>query len=347
MLEVSSIQYRNRSQELSARLAITTSILVIMLGLITPYSSAFAYETSRTSGPHRYSTSVEISKKYWPLGSDTVVIATGSNYADALTGAPLAAKLRAPLLLTASNTLEQVTKNEIARLKAVNATILGGSGAVSLQVEEELEALGLTVTRIEGENRYETSSEIARAIDPVDTAAYVTTGSDFPDALAASAIAAVAPQTPILLVQKNVIPIETRTVLTELGINSTIVVGGAGVISETVVGQLPEAVRVAGANRYETASAMAMLGWLSGMPMETSFMVSGLNFPDAVSVGPAAGILGSPILLTDPLVLSPEPRGTLTSLFETVEMVNIIGGTGAVSDAVETQIIELNDDLSP
>ena len=56
--------------------------------------------------------------------------------------------------------------------------------------------------------------------------------------------------------------------------------------------------RIAGADRYETAAALSRAHFFAGVPV--AFVATGRNFPDALAVGPVAGIQGGPVLLTDP-----------------------------------------------
>ena len=54
--------------------------------------------------------------------------------------------------------------NEIERLGATNAYIIGGTAVISDTVKATLEAKGLTVKRIGGRDRYETSALIAKEL---------------------------------------------------------------------------------------------------------------------------------------------------------------------------------------
>ena len=116
------------------------------------------------AGTDRIETAVAASKLAFPNRASTVVIATASNWPDALGGAALAGALDAPLLLTETARLSSATAAEIIRLGATRAIILGGRGAVSPAAEKELATkLGGAdrVRRIEGINRFETSRRIA------------------------------------------------------------------------------------------------------------------------------------------------------------------------------------------
>src|SRR5699024_5330260 len=94
-------------------------------------------KTDRISGGLRFDTAVETSQSGWNT-ADTVVLARGDEYADALAGVPLAYKLDAPILLTPKDALWEATADEIARLGAGKVVILGGKGAVSPAVEMAL-----------------------------------------------------------------------------------------------------------------------------------------------------------------------------------------------------------------
>ena len=94
---------------------------------------------------------------------------------------------------------------KIKRLKAKKVVLIGGTGVISANVENTLKSNGLTVSRIGGENRYETSLMIAKELDKlIDVqTVYMAYGLGEPDALS---IAAQAGQTkqPIILTDKTV-----------------------------------------------------------------------------------------------------------------------------------------------
>jgi len=93
-------------------------------------------QVSRLAGSNRFDTSVKISQQGWSAGAKTVIITNGNEFADALSGAPLAYQLDAPILLTEQNKLSSTVKKEISRLGAKEAIILGG--IVENQVIEQL-----------------------------------------------------------------------------------------------------------------------------------------------------------------------------------------------------------------
>ena len=153
-------------------------------------------QTTRLAGAGRYATAANISKAGFPDGSDTVVLAYGLNYADALAGVPLAKAMNAPILLTTLKTLPAETLAEIERLKAKKVIILGGTSAVSADVEKVLTDKKLEVERIAGKTRFETAAKIADKMqqqneNKAPTDVFFVYYNGFADALSVSAAAAV------------------------------------------------------------------------------------------------------------------------------------------------------------
>ncbi|AJD92282.1 hypothetical protein JMA_29650 [Jeotgalibacillus malaysiensis] len=90
----------------------------------------------RIAGDTRYSTSLEVAK-FFGQNSDTVYVATGRNYADALSGAALAAKKDSGMHLVGSSISKEL--GEFLQKENVRfAKVLGGENAVSEEVLVEL-----------------------------------------------------------------------------------------------------------------------------------------------------------------------------------------------------------------
>src|SRR5699024_8652155 len=182
-------------------------------------------KTDRIAGDLRYDTAVETSQAGWNE-ADTVVLARGDEYADALAGVPLAYKLDAPILLTPTDELWEATADEIDRLGADHVVILGGDKAVGPEVEDTLTASGLDVRRIEGDDRFDTAALIADEVAPNGSSEVaVVNGMDFPDALSVASSASQEGM-PILLVKRDWISDETANEIDKLVAELAHVVGG-------------------------------------------------------------------------------------------------------------------------
>ena len=286
-------------------------------------------ESPRVKGASRYDTAVEISKRGWANNStDTVIIARGDSFPDALSGSPLAYQENAPILLTEKGKLTNVNISEIKRLGATKAIILGGTGAVSKQVEADLKKNGIKkVERISGIDRYETAKKIAEKLDGNPKTAVVAYGLNFPDALAAASYAAINGY-PILLTDKDRLPSYTSELLKSQGIKDTIVVGGTGVISEKVKKALPSAERISGINRYATAANFLA----KGKTTTKAYVTSGTNFADALTGSVLAAKEGASLILVDPKNL-PTETAKAVQKYEFSEFI-VLGGTGAIADKV-------------
>ncbi|GEM_PF-2602148 len=193
------------------------------------------------------------------------------------------------------------------------------------------------VTRLAGADRYATSVEISRWAYPSGApVAYVAAGDAFPDALAGSAAAA-RRGGPLLLVAKGVVPGTVQAELSRLSPSEIVVLGGTGVVSDAVVAQLSAIAptrRVWGADRYATAAAVATDAFTA--PVSVAYVATGLDFPDALAGGAAAGAAGAPLLLTAGDTVPAATAAALQTLSPS-EIV-VLGGTGVVSDAVVAQL---------
>ena len=196
------------------------------------------------------------------------------------------------------------------------------------------------VDRIAGANRYATAALLSAAAYPAGAAeVVVATGADFPDALAGSAAAGMRSM-PVLLTMQNELPAATRAELDRLNPTRVWVLGGTGVVSESVRSQIAayastgEAVRIAGADRYATAAQVAQRWYGAGVP--AAFVAVGSNFADALAGAPAAALRDSPLLLVRPGSI---PGPTVTAL-QTLQpqRIYVLGGTAVISQAVATQL---------
>lgn len=260
--------------------------------------------TDRISGDDRYATAAEAAARFGTV--DTVYVASGVTYPDALAATPAAISADVPILLTKPGSLPPVTATAINELGATEVIIVGGTGAVNGDVATAIaDATGANVSRIAGDNRYDTAAEIAESwiADDVDTV-YLALGSEFADALAVGPLAGVNDD-PILLTREGFVPDETMAMLEQIDPDEVILLGGEARISDEVLLEL-DAIwnvdRMAGLDRYETA---AIIG--AKMPASDNvYVASGLTFADALSGGALAGHDGAPLVLSRAMTV-PDP----------------------------------------
>ncbi|HUF07047.1 MAG TPA: cell wall-binding repeat-containing protein [Candidatus Binatia bacterium] len=192
----------------------------------------------RLQGADRYATAAAISHASFGPGVAAAFVATGKTFPDALAAGPAAVRLGGPVLLTDPSSLPAATRNELAYLRPQVIYVLGGAGAVSEAVRNELQAYSTQpVVRLAGADRFATAAAVSASFFHGPTAAYLATGFNFPDALAAVPGAGRS-GSPLLLVGGSTIPAPVQGELLRLQPPYTYLVGGPAVVSDAIVGQL-------------------------------------------------------------------------------------------------------------
>ena len=294
----------------------------------------------RLAGTNRFSTAAAISKASYPDGADTVILAFGLNYADALVGVPLAEKLNAPILLTHTKTLPDETLAEIKRLGAKEVIILGGEGAINKDVEKTLKKNGLKTKRIAGQSRFGTATAIANELNDDPEELFFVYGLNSADALSVGGVAAAKGAPIIYLTTDGKLNADTEAYLKTVKgkVKNAYVIGGDGVISNAMMKNVASAlgltvnktvVRVAGANRYETC--VEVNNTFKDVLTGTGICVAkGLDFPDALAGGVYAAKTRQALFLADGKKLQDVQSSYLKG--KNAAKITAFGGTGAVSD---------------
>ena len=290
---------------------------------------------TRLAGSDRYASAAAISRATFNPGVAVAYVATGTNYPDALAGGAAAARDGAPVLLTLPTTLPAATAAELTRLAPKRIVVLGGPSVVSEAVKTRLETYtsGL-VGRLFGADRYATAAAISAAGTPTGVSiAYVATGVNYPDALAAIPLAA-RTASPLLLTAPTSLPSATARELDRIRPGRIVVLGGPSVVSDGVLARLAShtggtVTRIAGADRFATAAAIA-----GPFPagLDSVYLATGTSFADALAGGPAAAKRNVPMLLAAPTSLPAPTKGQLGRIKP--RTIVILGGLGVVSDEV-------------
>ncbi len=210
----------------------------------------------RRAGTNRYATAVALSKAGFENGAPVAFLATGEAFPDGLAASATAGTLGGPVLLARKTSLDSGTLAEFVRLNPATTYVAGGTSVVSDAEVAQLKGAvpGMTVIRVAGSDRTATAAALARLLPPQSKAAFVATGSDFPDGLSA-APAAARLSAPLLLSGSTSLSLAAQQELARLRPATTYVLGGTTVISDAVVKQIKQAtggavLRLAGADRY-------------------------------------------------------------------------------------------------
>lgn len=329
---------------------------------VTEAVDPYVPEPVAVAGAGRYATAIESAKLVFdtpmaagPDGNKWVVIASGTNWPDALAASGLAGALDAPLLLTTPDDLRGEVATYITQLGANRAAIVGGEAAVSAEVASDLAALvggSANVKRYGAGSRYATAELIATKTVGVpgrstwDTYAFVATGGNFPDALAAAPLSAFKGRPLYLAHPTNGISDATISAMKSNGVTRVFVLGGVSAVSSASVAKLNAngitvggSDRWSGTDRYDTARVIAEKSIAEGLSPRFTGLATGTNFPDALAGGVAQGLSGSVLVLTSSTALSPAANTYLVKYKGQIEELRFFGGTAAVSTAVRQAAI--------
>jgi putative cell wall-binding protein len=305
----------------------------------------------RLDGADRIETAVQISHWSWDAAAsnppasrqaDIAVIARQDLPADALAGTALARQLKGgkgPLLLTETGELDQRTLNELHRTLRPGSYVyvLGQTQAISAHTFQQIAAAGFRPERIGGRDRFETAVDVAETIVPNYTHDPVTiltaTGLDFPDALAAGAVAASRPNTVVVLTNDKVMPTPTLNFLNSVSQRTVFGVGWQGVKALNSV-RIPAGV-AAGDDRFLTAAFVARTFF--GGPQVVG-IATGYKFPDALAGGVLAGSVGGPLLLTGPTALPTATSDYLLHASGSVSDAIMFGGSEVLDQGIQNQV---------
>jgi putative cell wall-binding protein len=192
--------------------------------------TSLGYPTVRYAGTDRYGTALAVAAA---LGDPTtVLLATGTNFPDALSAGPAAAHLGGVVLLTDGSSL---TSGVQSYLSSFPGTVYAVGGPAA--------AADPAATALVGADRYGTAVDVASDLFAAPVSLGVASGTAFPDALSGGAFEALSGG-PILLSDPTSLPSETSSYLTdeEARILTTTTFGGSSALSSTVQSQIATAV---------------------------------------------------------------------------------------------------------
>jgi N-acetylmuramoyl-L-alanine amidase len=291
----------------------------------------------RLAGDDRYETAIKISKDNFK-SADTVVLASGTNSADALAASSLATSKSAPILLTKRNEIGKNVFDEIKRLNANNVIVVGGKVSISEKVVSDLKDKNITVKRLAGDNRYETSYEIAKELLKSNKAkeAIIVNGFKNVDALSVSSLAT-KENLPILLNDGNRLSKDIKNIVGDSNIKKMYIIGGRTSLPRRIEDNIKaldiEYERLAGEDRYETSSKIAKYAYENS---DKVILASGENSIDALAAGVLTKMEKAPMLLVQKRRI---PKSISNRIEESkAKKFLLIGGEKTISDRVKDKV---------
>ncbi|MBQ1390369.1 MAG: cell wall-binding repeat-containing protein [Firmicutes bacterium] len=302
----------------------------------------------RMAGADRYQTACAIATEYRKaLGGGklrAVCVADGLNYPDALAGACFASAKQAPILVIhsaapASSKTQGVLTFIRKNLQAGGTVyLLGGPASVPDTIGKTLEKAGFKVQRLWGANRYLSNLAMLKAAKiKAGQEFIVTTGTDYRDALTASATGK-----PVLLVRGNSLTPEQAAYLKAVKAKRFVILGTRTEVSAGIEKELKTYApvkRLAGKAAYERSVQAAQEFF--GTTVSHINLADERNFPDALCGGPLAVLRGGPLLLTDG---SRTVNNKLRAYADQVRAskATLYGGPASVAEATVKYVLRIN-----
>ena len=282
-------------------------------------------KVERISGTDRYETCVNISKKAYK-SSEVAILASGQKIQDALASGGVAAKLKAPLLLTQKDRLPSVVLDELKRLNVKRIILVGGQESISSSLENLLDNI-YKVERVSGRDRYETSIKLAEVINKDTKQENIIVNGNTVDALTAGAVAAKLNRSIILTNGVN-LPEGANRVVNPASPNNIIIGGISSINIEGLKGE-----RIAGSDRYETSKKIAEKYYAG--KTNKALLANGVNSIDALSAINLVVSENAPVLLTAYDSLDNDVSKFLEN---NTNKVYVLGGYQSISDDVYKNI---------
>lgn len=303
---------------------------------LPPYTE----ENGRVAGNDRFDTALEAAeqlKKTLEVEKfENIIIASGMDYADALSGTYLAKVKNAPILLINGKSdavMKEVAEYAKANLKDEGTIyILGGEVAVPAKFNTYIDSENIKVARLAGKNRYETNLAILQEAGVEGKDVLVCTGTNFADSLSASASGKA-----ILLVGST-LDTKQKEFLGGLKDKKYYILGGTVAISNTLEDSIRAfggTERISGKDRFETSVKFAEKFFENP---KAAVLTYGLNFPD----GLAGGVLA--MSMDAPLILTAANNDTFAKEYTKANNIVsgvVLGGTKLISEAAAMSIFNV------
>lgn len=192
------------------------------------------------------------------------------------------------------------------------------------------------ITRIAGQDRIDTAIKISQYAQNTSESIALCNAYNFPDALTASSL-----NIPILLTETNVLDNRTLEEIKRLNVKNIYIIGGVGAISEEIENYLKNeyfVTRICGKDRYQTSYSIAE--YIMGITeTDTIILVTGEDFPDALSIAPYAAKYNYPIVFAKQDINYKSNPETMQKIKEWgIKNVLIVGGYGAVSVSISSDL---------
>lgn len=289
----------------------------------------------RVHGADRFG-SAAATASFWPT-TETVYLATGTNFPDSLAAGVTAARVDAPVLLVTADSVPSSTQEQLSRLRPRTVYVAGGPAVISDEVVASVkQSTGANVIRLFGPTRYETAELLTRVswYRSRSSVAWVASGRDFQDPLIASAAAAVYDQPFVMIDGHRALSDGSKDLLRTLGVAQINVVAVPGAFSDATLTELRSLANVVVYGAADVSERSASV-WSAHAQSSGVMLATSLNFPDALTAVPyATRAEGTPLMLVPGTCVPMTTVQAIDRLDPT--NVTLFGGPAALATAVES-----------
>lgn len=311
---------------------------------VAPVASNAADNSVDLQGGNRFETANKIALNYFKK-ADNVILVNSDAIPDALSVAPYAKKLNAPVLLTKSDSLDKKTKETLEQLNSKKIILIGGEKSLSKNLENNLKK-DYTVERISGSDRINTSLQIANKMgQPIKNAFVVNGYTGLADAAGTGGIAAKL-NVPLVFTDKNID--RYKNSLNDLNINNVFLIGGTYNLPEGF-NNVVNSERIAGSNRRDTNAKL--IEKFFGKDYNSAFIAKdGSNneseLIDSVTIGGVAGLKNMPIFLGSKTAGLTNEQLEQLKASAPKHIVGVGGGNKTAGNQIEKQLPNAQIDIS-
>jgi Putative cell wall-binding domain len=192
--------------------------------------SSINIKVTRIAGTDRYETSSKIAEN---LGTnDEIFIASGEDFADALSAAPIASIKNIPVLLSPKDNLNKNIANFINGKSIYKSYVVGATNSLSENVLNSV--ANFNGERIDGTDKYDRNINVINKFkDQINfNTIFIASGNDFPDSLSGCALASKT-NSPVILVNNNNID-KVKNLIKDKDIKNIVILGGEGAVLNSV-----------------------------------------------------------------------------------------------------------------
>ncbi|WP_346920337.1 cell wall-binding repeat-containing protein [Clostridium sp. UBA7339] len=233
-----------------------------------------------------------------------------------------------------------INTNKVGKYTLTYTVADSDGNKVSIPRVINVVARNVQINALIGTDRYDTAVRLSKGQFTTANTVMIANGGALADGLAATPLATFK-KAPLLLTEASSLPEGTKGEIKRLGAKNAIIVGGSGVVNDSVIKDLKalgvtNVERIGGKDRYETSLEIAK--YIDKNCYEVSKVVisNGHGEADALSIASVAGRDKMAIVLVEKDTIPTKVYSWLQS--ESLQNAYIIGGTGVVSDNVLSKV---------